>query len=179
LRILVAVLALALVATSTPGAATATTKQDLRAAQRKADALGRKVSVLTEKYDVARIHLAAAKRRSNLVEKQVKEQQANVERMRKKISALAASAYMGGPADLSALVTAKSPQDFLDKASSLQLLSDQDRRQISAFSKASNELATQRAAATKALAAQQKITKSIGHTRATILAALAQQKKLS
>lgn len=180
LRILVAVLALALVATVTPGAATATatTKQQIQAVQRKADALGRKVSVLAEQYDVARIHLAAAQRRSNRVEKQVKAQQANVERMRKKISALAASAYMGGPADLSALVTARSPQDFLDKASSLELLSDQDRRSIASFSKASDQLATQRAAAAKALTAQRKLTASIGNTRSTILSALAKQKKL-
>ncbi|HEX6447318.1 MAG TPA: C40 family peptidase [Streptosporangiales bacterium] len=178
LRILVAALALALVAATAPGAAAASPKQDLQAVQRKADALGRKVAVLAEQYDVARIRLAAAQRRSDAVAERVRAQQADVERMRKKISALATSAYMGGPADLAALVSAQSPQDFLDKTSSLELLSEQDRRQIAAFSKASKQLATERAAATRALTAQRKITTHIGHTRTTILSALAKQNKL-
>lgn len=177
-RVVTGVLVAALVVTTAPGLAAADPKPDIRTVQRQVDALGRKVGELAEQYDVARIHLAAAQRRSDLAVRRVRAQQASVEQLRKNIAALATSAYMGGPTDLASLVTARSPQDFVDKSASLELLSEQDKRQVSAFNKASQRLSKERADAAKALAAQRTETTRIGHTRATILTVLAKQKKL-
>ncbi|MBO0827321.1 MAG: C40 family peptidase [Streptosporangiales bacterium] len=177
-RLVTGALVVALVVTTGPGVATTAPKPNIHTVQRQVDALGRKVDVLAEQYDVARIRLAAAQRRSAAATKRVRTQQAAVEQLRKKIAALATSAYMGGPTDVASLVTARSPQDFVDKSASLELLSEQDKRQVSTFTKASKQLSSQRTDAAKALAEQRTETAKIGHTRATIMTLLGKQKRV-
>ncbi|MQA80123.1 MAG: hypothetical protein GEV10_16840 [Streptosporangiales bacterium] len=85
---------------------------------------------------------------------------------------------MGGASDLAALATAKTPQDFVDKAASLEQLSTQDHRQIAKFGQANRILTAQRTAADSALRDQQKIAKRIKDKRSTVVATLAKQKTL-
>lgn len=176
-RLLAVASAMAL-AVAAPGAAMAEPEQDLDSVQKKVDSLSETVSKVTEDYDEARVHLADAKRKVASLKKQANTKQVEVERLRKSISLLAASAYMGGASDLAALATAKTPQDFVDKAASLEQLSTQDHRQIAKFGQANRMLTVQRRAADSALEDQQKIAKRIKDKRSTIVATLGKQKRL-
>lgn len=177
-RALTVIAVVALVAVTTPGLAQADPQDDLRTAQRKVDALGRKVGELAERYNVAKIHLTAAKRQSAAVAKRIRKQEANVDRLRKQVAARASSAYMNGPTDVASLVSAETPQDVLDMTTSLELLSERSERQLAVFTDASKKLAKQRATAAKALTAKREIKKTIGQTRTKIEAKLGEQKQL-
>lgn len=176
-RVLAAVAVLAVAGTLAPGAAAAP-KQDLATVRKKVDALGQTVSKVTEQYDQARIALTAAKKKVAALNKQADRQQAEAEKLRKSIAAMAASAYMGGVSDLATLATAKSPQDVVDKATSLDELSNQDRAKIEQYEHASKLVAGERRAAKAALAKQQQIAGSLQSKKKTILKTLAKQKAL-
>lgn len=174
---LAAVAVLAVGVTLTPSA-TAAPKHDLAAVRKKVDSLGETVSKVTEQYDQARIALTAAKKKVAALNKQADRQQAEAEKLRKSIAAMAASAYMGGVSDLATLATAKSPQDVVDKATSLDQLSAQDRNKIEQYEHATRLLAGERKAARSALSQQQRIASSLKSKKATILKALGKQKAL-
>jgi len=87
-------------------------------------------------------------------------------------------AYMGGPSDLATLVTARTPQDVIDRSTSLEVLSEHDERQLAEYAKASKRLAKERAAAKKSLAEQKKITAKIGRTKASLTSTFGEQKRL-
>lgn len=175
---LLAVASAVALAVAAPGAAMAEPKDDLDTVQKKVDSLSETASKVTEDYDEARVHLADAKRKVTVLNKRASTKQAQVERLRRSISLLAASAYMGGASDLAALATAKTPQDFVDKAASLEQLSTQDHRRIAKFDEANRLLKAQRKAADTALKDQQKIAKRIKVKKSAVVATLAKQKRL-
>jgi cell wall-associated NlpC family hydrolase len=176
-RALAAVAAMAIGATLAPSASAAP-KHDLASVQKKVNSLGDTVSKVTEQYDQARIALNAAKKKAAALNKRAARQQAEADKLRKSIAAMAASAYMGGVSDLATLATAKSPQDVVDKATSLDQLSNQDRTRIQQYQRATRLLASERKQADAALAQQQKIASSLKSKKQTILKTLAKQKAL-
>ncbi|MBO0829120.1 MAG: C40 family peptidase [Streptosporangiales bacterium] len=91
---------------------------------------------------------------------------------------MAASAYMGGVSDLATLATATTPQDVVDKATSIDQLSDQDRSKIEQYQHAMRQVAAERRSAKAALSQQRQVTSSLKSKKATILKTLAKQKVL-
>lgn len=176
-RLLAAVAVLAVGAMLTPSAAAAPT-HDLASVRKKVDSLGQTVSKVTEQYNQARIALAAAKKKVAALNKRADHQRAEAERLRRSIAAMAASAYMGGVSDMATLATATTPQDVVDKATSIDQLSDQDRNKIGQYQHAMRLVAAERKSAAAALSHQRQIASSLKGKKATILEALGKQKAL-
>lgn len=176
-RAFAVVAVVAIVAALAPSA-TAAPKHNLASVQKKVDSLGQTVSKVTEEYDQARIALGAAKKKVAALNKRAGQQQAKADDLRKSIAAMAATAYMGGVSDLATLATAKSPQDVVDKATSLDQLSSQDHTKIEQYQHATKLLTGERTAAKSALTQQQQIASSLKGKKKTILKTLAKQKAL-
>jgi peptidoglycan DL-endopeptidase CwlO len=176
-RAFAAIAVVAVGATLAPSASAAP-KHNLASVQKKVDSLGETVSKVTEQYDQARIALDAAQKKVHALNKRAAAQQAEAEKLRRSIAAMAASAYMGGVSDLATLATAKSPQDVVDKATSLDQLSSQDRTRIQQYQRATRLVASERKEASSALSRQQKIASSLKDKKKTILKTLSKQKAL-
>ncbi|MBO0890666.1 MAG: C40 family peptidase [Acidothermales bacterium] len=176
-RVLAAVAVLAVGVTLTPSAAAAP-KHDIGSVRKRVDSLGETVSKVTEQYDQARIALTSAQKKVAALNKRAAKQQAEADRLRRSIAAMAASAYMGGVSDLATLATATTPQDVVDKATSIDQLSDQDRSKIEQYQHAMRQVAAERRSAKAALSQQRQVTSSLKSKKATILKTLAKQKVL-
>lgn len=166
-----------LVGTS-PGTAAADPKPDMNTVQKKVDALNTKVDKVTEQYNQARIHLTSAKKRADHLEKRVAVQKKHVSDLRRTIASLATSTYMSGGANMASLVSSDNPQDFIDKATTLKELSNQDSHRIDAFKKAAKTLASKKSAAKKAVDQKKGIKKKLAGKKSTIEKSLNKQQDL-
>ncbi|MGH3098929.1 MAG: NlpC/P60 family protein [Streptosporangiales bacterium] len=175
---LVALGVLGVLVAMTPGTAAADPKPDMNTVEKKVDSLNVKVDKVTEQYNQARIHLTSAKKRATHLEKRVEAQKKHVSKLRRTIASLATSAYMSGGSNLASLMTTDNPQDFIDKATSLQQLSSQDSRRIDKFKRAAKTLASKQGAAKKAVKQTKGIKKKLAGKKSTIEKSLNKQQDL-
>lgn len=175
-RMVAAISLAAALAVVNPGSAAA--QPDVDTVQKKVHSLGVKVETITENYIEAKRELKNTKRQVTSLTERVQEQQRQVERLRAAASGLAASTYMGGATDLAALTTAKSPQELVDRTTSLEQISAQDRGRLADYVTASKMLDSRREAASKAMANQRSITKKLKDQKTTIAETLDKQKAL-
>ena len=153
-------------------------EEDLATVQKKVRSLGEKVEKVTEDYNQARIKLKSSKKKVKSLGKQMKKQQGEVENLRSNVATMAATAYMSGPTDLATLTTAETPQDVVDRASTLQQLSRQDEVRLDKFDRASKKLKAQRESAADAMSEQRALTSKLDGKKSTIEKTLEKQKEL-
>lgn len=169
---------LAVLVGTNPGTATADPQPDMSTVKKKVDKLNTKVDKVTEQYNQARIHLKSAKKRAKHLEKRVVTQHKRVSKLRKTVASVATSAYMNSGANLASLVATDDPQSFIDKAATLQQLSDQDSRRIKAYKSAAKTLSSKQGAAKKAVKSTKGIKKKLSSKKSTIEASLSKQQNL-
>lgn len=124
--------ALALALFVVPGQAQADPQQSEEELQAKISKLTTKAEVLTEKYNGQKLELREAKKSARQAGKRSKRTQRRLDRVRGVLADVAASQYKGGSAmrQPMAMLSASSPQEFLDRASMLRHLSEQRRAQL-------------------------------------------------
>ncbi len=147
-------------------------------AQAQLDALDRRAEQIAERYNRARIDLASAQGRYASAEQRVARADGQVAQLQKTIGAFAAAAYRShGLAGLAA-VTDSSPQDFLDRASSLDQIARTQQQTLDDLHTARHVQQDAREAANRALSAQQDLTAQITADRTAIRSAVSQQQSL-
>lgn len=158
---------------------TASAEPDMDEVQKKVRSLGVKVEKVTEEFTAAKTKLASSKKQLKALNKRTKKQADAVERLRSAVSGRAASTYIGGGGtDVAQLLSSKSPQELIDKATSLDQMSGQDENRIDAFMRAREQLASQKKIAAKATKKSQTIAQKLREQKETIVSALAEQKQL-
>ncbi len=161
------------------GSVTAEPRPSLGAVQSRVDALNAKVDVAVEQYAEAKIDLAAARRRTSVVLARVRAAQAQLEAVKKQMSAVAAAAYRSGGTDqFVQLVSTSTPQTFLDRAASLDRIAAGQSSRMAAAAAARTRLEAIRRDAALQEAAQQAVARAMAGHRATIENALKEQESL-
>lgn len=98
--------------------------QQIRQAQQQLDGLNQQAEMAAEQYNAARMAYEGAQQRSQQAAAQVQARQQKVDAMRSQVAQFAAQAYRGsGAAEVLMLVGTNNPQQFLDKATTLDLIS--------------------------------------------------------
>jgi cell wall-associated NlpC family hydrolase len=136
---------------SVPSSGTAAPRPDLKEAERQVEALYHKAEQATERYNDARITLKQAERSFSQAQRRSASQQSRVSELQRSVGAFAAESYRNGGIDQTLqLVFADDPQDFIDRAASLDALSTRQARALRGVVEARRELR-----ANQVLAAQQ------------------------
>ncbi|MFL6075997.1 MAG: NlpC/P60 family protein [Mycobacteriales bacterium] len=121
-------------------------------AKQKVLDLNKQVADLNEAYNKAISDRDAATNRANTLQAQIDAQQGKIDGLRVAVNQWAASAYRGGPSQMSALtslLSTGSPQDYIDEVAMLNYLSADQRRNVSDLVKSRKELDVQLADAKK------------------------------
>ena len=147
--------------------------------QRRIDALNVRIEAVNEDYDGSRLDLAVAKRKAGVAHSRVRAAQAQFDKVRTSIQAVAAAAYRSGGADqFVQLISTSSPQTFLDRASSLDRIAAGQSAQMAAAATARHRLKTAQADADREQAAQQALANNMSRQKREIESALAEQQRL-
>ena len=153
-------------------------KARIAAAHRQLDALDAKAEAATERYNAARIKLAANQRSAASAQHRLSAAQQTLTRMQKGVEAFAVAAYQGQTLDSSLGVTAESPQEFLDKMTTLQAVANSQSQALARLAAAQRSEEQARATASAALKAQQDATAQMQHDRDTVLSAAQQEQQI-
>lgn len=153
-------------------------KARIAAAHRQLAALDEKAEAATERYNAARIKLAADQRSAASAQRRLTAAQQTLGRMQKAIQAFAVAAYQGQGLDSTLGVAAGSPQEFLDKMTTLQAVANSQSQALARLAAAQRDEEQARATATAALKAQQESTKQMQQDRDTVLAAAQQEQQI-
>jgi cell wall-associated NlpC family hydrolase len=128
---------------STAGAAGAAPKPTMHQVQKMVNKLTAQENVAVQLYDQSAEQLTSAKQRLNLVNREVKADQAKFSAMREQIATIAATAFENGTmSSMGALLTSDNPQAVLNQASVLLQLSSDRSAQIKAFIATAAQLAS-------------------------------------
>jgi cell wall-associated NlpC family hydrolase len=146
-------------------------KERIAAAHRQLAALDAKAEAATERYNAARIKLAADERAAESAQRRLTAAQSTLGKLQKSVQAFAVAAYQGQALDTSVGVTAESPQEFLDKMTTLQAVANSQSQTLDQLAGAQREEEQARATATAAVNAQQDATEQMQADRETVLAA--------
>jgi cell wall-associated NlpC family hydrolase len=170
----------ALAAVAVPaGSAAGTPRPSLHQVQRQVDALNRQAGTATERYNDARVRLAAANRRLTVVRHREQAQQAAIRAMQVDVGRLATAAYKSGGIDTTlAILLADDPRSFLQSAVALSQLG---RRQSDALAKvvqARRQLATAHLEVAQQSARSQAVSAEMAQQRKSVQDKLAQAKAL-
>ena len=159
--------------------AVADIRHDIQTAQAKLDALNNAAEAAAERYNEARLRLAAAQQRSQTAAHTLTQAQERFDRSRRVISAFAVQAYMGGGVDtLPAFVSGSSPTEFLDKMTTLQAISNSQRQALAELAAATAQHEQAQASATAAVNAQQQALRAAQAQKATVQPDAAQAQRV-
>ncbi len=176
---LTTVLASAGAAALAPTGAVAEPRPSLAEVERRIEALNVEVERAAEDYNEARIELQAAKRKSAVARAQIRREQAVFDLVRKRMSAVIASAYRaGGTDEVMSLVSSSDPQLFLDKAASLDRIARGQSDQLAAVTVARHRLLGVQAQAELGEKAQRAVEAKLEGQKRAIDKALRTQKDL-
>ena len=150
----------------------------LEQVQARMDALSLKVAELNEDYGASRIELAQANRELGVVRAKVRTAQASVTGLRRDMSALAASAYRHGSTGQLVQLVSGSPQDFLDRASTLDRIAAGQSAQLAAAATARHRLDVAQALVAERQRAATAVVSRMQQQRSRIEAVLAEQSRL-
>jgi peptidoglycan DL-endopeptidase CwlO len=136
---LAAVAALATLA----AAAGAAPKPTVHQVQKMVNKLTAEENVAVQMYDQSAEQLSSARQRLNLINREVREDQARFSSMREEIASIAATAYENGTmTSMGALLTSNNPAAVLNQASVLLQLSSDRSAEIRSFITAAAQLAS-------------------------------------
>jgi cell wall-associated NlpC family hydrolase len=159
------------------GSAAALPQPTIAQVKAKLAKLNAQSSRLGQQYDQVLQKLSVANQRLKVLHKQTARYRKNFEAMRTQIGRLAAVAYeQGGATSPVALLTSESPQQVLDQASMLNVLSISHASQIRRYKAASKQLLGSEQAATQARAAIVPLKRSL-HKRIAVLNRLRKQQE--
>ncbi len=125
------------------GTAGAAPKPTMHQVQKMVNKLTAEENVAVQMYDQSAEQLANARQRLNLVNREVKADQAKFSAMRDQIATIASTAFENGTmSSMGALLTSNNPQAVLDQASVLLQLSNDRSAQIKQFIATAAQLAS-------------------------------------
>lgn len=154
-------------------------RPSLSEVQRQVDALNAQADTLIEEYAQAKIALADASRRSAVAQARVRAAQAQLDVIRRSMSAVAAAAYRSGGTDqFVQLVSTSTPQTFLDRASSLDRIAAGQSAQLAAAATARHRLDAAGKDAAQQAAARQAVARKLAADKAKIQNLLDQEQRL-
>ncbi len=141
----------------------------IRDARQELEELNERVSIAVEDYDEARLDLANASRKSAGVQGRAARTAAKLKAAQGQLGGLMASAYMyGGGDEFVQLMTTASPQNFLDKATSLDQIARGREEQIRELKVLRRQLKADQDVAASVLAAERAIAQRLQRTKADI-----------
>jgi cell wall-associated NlpC family hydrolase len=144
---------LTLTVVAVPSSGVASPRTDIEQAQREVEALYHKAEQATERYDQARIALKDADRAFAQAQRRAAGQQSKVAALQKSVGAFAAASYRNGGIDQTLqLVFSEDPQDFIDRAASLDALAGRQAGTLRRVIEARQELRANQVAASQQLA---------------------------
>jgi cell wall-associated NlpC family hydrolase len=142
-------------------------------------ALQLKMQRATETYDTAREKLVRLNKQAVVLRRQTAAQQAQVNRYRDVVDAMAAAAYRSGNiSEFSSLLSSGSPQTFLDQLATLDHIGSGQRDQIRQLVQAKRDLDQATATLSAARSSQQQTTAELGRSKQGIERDLAHWRKL-
>ena len=148
-------------------------------ARRELNALNVEVDRVVEDYATTRIALADARRRAAAAMAKVSREEVKLVAIKADLSEMIGAIYMSGGGDqLVSLVTTASPTDFLDRASTLDVMARNRASQLRAAAAARRRLRAEQIRATAAEQAAAGVAGRADRTRATIEAKVARQERL-
>jgi len=172
----VGLLSVSLLSAAGPAAAEPTSPAE---AERRADELAQRVTVLAEQYNAARVDLAAARKRQAALSPRAAALGKQVDAYRARVSEFAAAAYRSDDLGaLNALLQSGSPAMFLDQLVTLDVLSRGQAAELNRLIAAREQLAGERAKVDRAVADQQRQEKIIAASRAAAERDLAEFERL-
>ncbi len=138
---------------SVPSSGVASPSDDIEQAERKVESLYHKAEQATERYNGARIALKDAERAFAQAQRRAAGQQSRVTALQKSVGAFAAASYRNGGIDQTLqLVFSDDPQEFIDRAASLDAMSSRQAGTLRRVVEARQELRANQVAAAQQLA---------------------------
>ena len=152
-----------------PSAGVASPRTDLDQAQREVEALYHKAEQATERYNEARITLKEAERGFAQAQRRSTSQQTKVSELQRTVGAFAAESYRNGGIDQTLqLVFSDDPQEFIDRAASLDALSTRQARVLRRVVEARGQLRANQVVAAQQLALVEQHRRSLGAEKAEV-----------
>ena len=147
--------------------------------EQRVDELNLRVDTAVEDYDQAQIALTAAQRASAAAQVRVARAQAELDAHQQEMGVMLASTYRSGGNDqLASLVATSDPQQFLDRASSLDRIARSQSDQLAEVTTARTRLAEAKVAAQAELDAQKAQTERMASRKTEIEKTLQEQQAL-
>ena len=153
-------------------------KHRITSAQAQLHALDAKAEVATERFNAARIKLNGDQQKATQAQAQLAKAQAVLNRVQQSVQRFAVEAYQGQSVDDGMVLTSESPQEFIEKASTLQAVANSQSQALASLAAAQHAQEQAQATATAALAAQQSSTAQMKADRASILSAAHQEEQI-
>jgi cell wall-associated NlpC family hydrolase len=152
--------------------------QQIASAEKQLNALDAQAEAATERYNAARIALVAAQHNVASTQQRLTQAGARLASLRTAVGAFAVAAYTGDPLADTLGITAKNPQEYLEKLATLQAVSASQEAALTAVSAAQRDQAQAQASADAALAAQAASARQMQGERDQVLAAAGKEKAI-
>jgi cell wall-associated NlpC family hydrolase len=183
LRLATAVVSIATLATTTAlvtaSPASADIKQRIAAAHQQLNALNAKAEAASERYNAARIKVASDQKAATETQAHLAEAQQTLTKLQGSVQAFAIAAYQGQALDSTTMgISANSPQEFLDKLTTLQAVANSQNQALARLAGAQQQEDAAQAAASAALKAQQQSTAQMQADRDAVVAAAHQEQHI-
>ena len=171
------VVVLALLALAIPGAQ-ADPQPTASQARAELARLEAEVDNAVEEYNEARVELRKAQRHAAAIQARVGRAEQRLTALQRQMGSFASAAYQTGGMDSFVTLMTSSPQTFLDRASTMDRIAQDQAGQFRALKGAANELREQRLDAAAAVEATRVIERRMAAVRRTIEAKAERQQRL-
>ena len=153
-------------------------KARIAAAHQQLGALNAQAEAAAERYNAARIKLSSDQHAATSAQHQLAQAQATLGKLQGSVQAFAVAAYQGETLDTTMGITADSPQEFLDKMTTLQAVANSQSQALARLAGAQQQEDAAQTAATAALKAQQDSTAQMKSDRDQVVAAANQEQHI-
>ena len=153
-------------------------KADIASAQHRLAELDAQAEAAAERYNAARIKLAADQRAVAVAQSRLDRAQKVLGGLQKSIEGFVVAAYQGGSLDSTFGLTEESPEAFLAKVSTMEAVSNSQSQVLARLAAAQREQEQAQADARAAFAAQQKATAQMKADRARVLSAAHEEQQI-
>jgi cell wall-associated NlpC family hydrolase len=145
-------------------------QKQIAAAERQLGTLERSAEQVSERFDAARIRLAAATATATLAEGRLAQARAALAHDRSRVDGFAVAAYTGGDLSTLSVFTDATPASFLSRLTDVAVVSRGQRAALAAMATARAEREAAAVLAAHALAVQRRVTAQLATLRDRILA---------
>jgi cell wall-associated NlpC family hydrolase len=153
-------------------------RHQITSAKQQLDQLQSSAETAAEQLNGARIKLADAQRKADSAQQDLAHARARVAKLRKQVAAFAAAAYTGQTMSGVQLMTSGSPEHWLDKMSTIDVVARHQASTMAALRSAHQQEQRARAAAQRALDTQRNITSKLKAKRQDLVANAKHQEKV-